>query len=206
MLVPAAAFFTSAEAAARAGLQPSDRIPAGRIEVVSLEPATSGAEERELVLSLDGGKTFPLRLTGEIGPGDREASWRVPALPTEHAVLALREGDGGFEEEIVAVSAEFSIVPDAGVPAEDIRFREGEWKTREADTARPGLPSSAFGSAERRYGTLPDDARASLARPSRALLAIPSVVSVPGRLPAHVPLPGGPFPVPLRSPFLPLRE
>jgi len=67
------------------------RLAAGRVEVLALGPATAGAEERELVLSLDGGRSFPIRLTGEIGPGDGVVSWRVPALPAEHVVLALRE-------------------------------------------------------------------------------------------------------------------
>jgi len=81
----------SAAAAPLRGPAAVDRIPTGRVEVLALGPATAGAEERELVLSLDGGRSFPIRLTGEIGPGDGVVSWRVPALPAEHVVLALRE-------------------------------------------------------------------------------------------------------------------
>jgi hypothetical protein len=176
------------------------------VEVVALEPAAAGVEERELVLSLDGGRTFPVRLTGEIEPDDRAASWRVPALPTEHAVLALREGGGGLEEEIVAVSAQFVIVAGSNVSAEKLWFRDGEWRTREADTGHRGLPSPAFGSTGPERWTPLDDARPSLGRPVRALLAGREALAVPERVPTFAPLPGGLPPVPRFSSFLPLRE
>ena len=86
----------------------------------------------ELVLSLDGGETFPLRLTGELQRGTRRVAWRVPALPTERAALALRTGDEDGDERIVLVSGTFAIVGDPSAAPEDIRYAEGEWRTREA--------------------------------------------------------------------------
>jgi len=206
ILFPVATCATSAFAAVLSGPGASDRIPAGRVEVVALEPAGAGVEERELVLSLDGGKTFPLRLTGDLDPGDRETSWRVPALPTEHAVLALREGGDGFEEEIVAVSAEFVIVPGPGVPAEELRFRDGEWKTREADAGHSDLPSPAFGTAGSGRWTPLEDSRAAFEEPVRSLPADPEALAVPGRGPKLEASPGASATRSRVSLFLPLRE
>jgi hypothetical protein len=176
------------------------------VEVVALEPARAGVEERELILSLDGGKTFPLRLTGEIGPGDRATSWRVPALPTEHAVLALREGGDGIEEGIVAVSAEFVIVPGPGVPAEELRFRDGEWKTREADAGYPGLPSPAFGTAGPGRWTPLENSHAAFEEPVRALPADPETLAAAGRGPTPEAGSGASATRARVSLFLPLRE
>ncbi|HQR44440.1 MAG TPA: hypothetical protein PLB02_02795 [Thermoanaerobaculia bacterium] len=196
----------TAGAASLPGPAPLDRIPAGRVEIVALEPARSGVKERELVLSLDGGKSFPVRLTGEIGPADRAARWRVPALPTEHAVLALREGDDGAEEEIVAASAEFVILPSPGAPVEELRLRDGEWTTREADAGQRGLPPPSFGdSGPERWKPL-DDAFDALDEPVRALVADPEALPGPahGRVPALT-ADGSP-PVRRVPSFLPLRE
>lgn len=92
----------------------------------------SDVKEMELVLSLDGGVTYPLRLTGELDPRTRHVGWRVPALPTKKAVLALRAGDDEGDEQIVLRSAVFTIQDDPSAPLEDIRFAHGEWRTREA--------------------------------------------------------------------------
>ena len=182
------------------------RIRAGSTETVLLCVAAPGVDERELVLSLDGGKTFPLRLTGDIGPGDLAAGWRVPALPTEHAVLALREGGDGFEEEIVAVSAEFVIVLGPGVPAEELRFQDGEWKTREADAGHSDLPSPAFGTAGSGRWTPLEDSRAAFEEPVRSLPADPEALAVPGRGPKLEASPGASATRSRVSLFLPLRE
>ncbi len=206
ILFPVAVCAASADAVGLSGPRASERIPAGHVEVVALAPAKAGVEERELVLSLDGGRTFPVRLTGEIEPDDCAASWRVPALPTEHAVLALREGGGGFEEEIVAVSAEFVIVAGSDVSAEELWFEDGEWKTREADTGHRGLPPPHFGSAgPERWAPL-DDTRAFLEMPVRARLAGKQDIAAPGRGAMLEARPGGSPPVLRLSSFLPLRE
>ena len=110
------------------------RLPSGRHALATFElpRGLSRVDEMELVLSLDGGETFPLRLTGELEPGTRRVAWRVPALPTERAALALRTGDEDGDERIVLVSGAFAIVGDPSAAPEDIRFAEGEWRTREA--------------------------------------------------------------------------
>jgi hypothetical protein len=98
----------------------------------------------ELVLSLDGGVTFPIRITKDLAPDTRSLVLTVPSLPARHARLALRAGDGGEpgEEEILFLSDEFSIGADAGQPLEPALFVRGEWRTREALAERgsPALP------------------------------------------------------------------
>lgn len=206
LLLPSAAWASAGLAAALSGPAALEKISAGRVEIVSLEPAARGVEERELVLSLDGGKTFPLRLTGEIGPGDREAWWRVPALPTAHAVLALREGREGSEEEIVAVSAEFAILADPGLPAEEFCFRDGEWKTREADAGHPGLPAPSMGEAGPDRCEPLDALSDAFEAPVRALSASPSAGDDPAGSRDLATPAAGPPPVPSVPLFLPRRE
>jgi len=182
------------------------RLVAGSLETARLEPALSGAEERELVLSLDGGRSFPVRLTAEIDPADRETTWRVPALPTAHAVLALREGGEGLEERIVATSAEFAIVPDPAAPVEILRFERGEWWTREADEKGPDLPASSLGeAAPDRWKPLGDSLEA-LEGPARHVIERPAITPCPADRAASLPMPQR---LPARSGlsrFLPLRE
>jgi hypothetical protein len=123
-------------------------------------------DEMELILSLDGGRTFPLRLTRDLSPGSGRVTWRVPALPAGKARLALR---GGSDEEpdlesIAAVSDAFEIVPRAGLDLEQLFQFRGEWRTRESATS----PSSPV--ADALCGDAADQMRSA---PSRELAAEP---------------------------------
>ena len=89
-------------------------------------------EEMEVLLSLDGGETFPLRVTREMSEGTREVTWRVPNLPTTRARLALRVGHGEGSEVIRSVSEEFTILAADTEPLEKIRKFRGEWRAGEA--------------------------------------------------------------------------
>jgi hypothetical protein len=202
----AAAMAPVGRAAPSFGPDASRSVSAGRLLAVALEQAAPGVEERELVLSLDGGRTFAVRLTGEIRPGDLRAVWRVPGLPTDHAVLGLRQGTEGSEEEIAARSAEFTILPGPGLAPETLRFREGEWKTREADPGRDSLPDPSLrGAAPARCGPLSTRSHA-FEEPARALQAA-GEIRAPDRDEAAAPAaPGGPPQVSPPSLFLPLRE
>ena len=74
----------------------------------------------ELVLSLDGGQTFPLCVSRDLPPGASHAVWTTPDLSASRAVLGVRTGGRGREERVVAVSAPFEIVapePKASPPA-----------------------------------------------------------------------------------------
>jgi hypothetical protein len=93
-----------------------------------------GFDEMELVLSLDGGRTFPIRVTRDLSPATRALSWSVPALPSSRARLALRVGDFGepADEEILLLSEEFAIETGPVSRFEPTLFVRGEWRTLDA--------------------------------------------------------------------------
>ncbi len=76
-----------------------------------------GAEEWEAFLSLDGGATYPLRITPHLDQDLRRFSWQVPPVPTADARLLLRFGDER-RETMVELPQRFSIAasPVAAAP------------------------------------------------------------------------------------------
>ena len=84
------------------------------VEVRWSAPCGGAASEAEIVLSLDGGRTFPVRITPEMSPCAGRFRWRVPDLESSRARLALRTGSGeeSDDERLTLVSEEFSIVAD----------------------------------------------------------------------------------------------
>ena len=75
-------------------------------------------DEAELVLSLDGGRTFPIRVSAELPPGATAYHWRVPSLASRSARLALRVGAAHERgrERLVRISGEFAIAAGAAEP------------------------------------------------------------------------------------------
>jgi hypothetical protein len=108
-------------------------------------PTDENVREMELVLSLDGGRTFGVRVTGEVEPDVSELDWRVPSLATGNARLALRVGSGTRESErIVVISDEFEIQSEPDEPEEPVLQVEMERRTREALTVRKeALPAAS---------------------------------------------------------------
>jgi len=188
--------------------------PAGLVSVAGPDRLTPGSElavtwtiarhdrdrdEMELVLSLDGGRSFPIRVTGRISPDAPGVTWRVPALPTERAVLALRAGDDEAPdaEDVVAVSETFAIASPRSHEAEELYAVDDEWRTREALDGAPVRPLPRDIESEGEDGQLtpknPDDddeetppARGEF-RPSRdgaSLPVSPDNVFAPGPTPA----------------------
>jgi hypothetical protein len=188
------------------------RLEAGAMVSVSWTPGVAGrddADEMELVMSLDGGRSFPLRVTRTLSPDARSFFWRVPALPTENARLALRSGREGEKdsETIRILSGGFAIDADAASSLEEIFRAGGEWRTREAlesvpDRPEPGafrLPEeeirTTFGSERpAEPPTSPQPARERGRRHPRALVANPAAE------PESVP------PDSRRLPLIPLRQ
>lgn len=82
-------------------------------------------EELELVLSLDGGRTYPVRVSPELEAREGGYRWRVPDLPAARARLMLRLG-GEAGERAGALSREFRIVHAEGVPRPELGFHEGQ--------------------------------------------------------------------------------
>jgi hypothetical protein len=112
---------------------PASSLRAGETTTLRFRVAEEDADidEMEVLLSLDGGKTFSLRVTKEMSAGTHELRWRVPNLPTTTARIALRVG-GEDGEVIRDVSGEFTIVGDATEPLEEVRPYRGEWRAGEA--------------------------------------------------------------------------
>jgi hypothetical protein len=132
----------SAEPGAFASSPAGTRVRAGDVVPVSwsLSAAeTAERDEMELVLSLDDGATFPIRVVARLTPADSRVSWRVPALPTAHARLALRAGEDAAvdTEEIVAVSGAFAITASRFESLERLYAVADEWRTRDALEGAP---------------------------------------------------------------------
>ena len=164
-------------------------------------------DEMELVLSLDGGRTFPVRVTRNLSPGTRSFAWRVPTLPTAHAQLALRTGEDG-DEEIELVGDEFSIEIGPGAPLEPTTRVAGEWRTRDAlddDSEHPlSLPASLAG-APGSIGRIPQIPAVLTPKPPQAAVAGPrhhgrveAATSPPAR-PIGPTLPRTPSAAPIRA-------
>jgi len=114
-----------------ADVRPGEALQAGQTTTLRFA-AGEETEEMEVLLSLDGGRTFQLRITREMSEGTHQLRWRVPNLPTAHARLALRARDAEDREVIRAVSEEFAILPADAEPLETVRGFRGEWRAGEA--------------------------------------------------------------------------
>lgn len=205
-------------ASASRGEIPAFRTPSAGVPLLSgttvtvewsprADPA-DGIVEMELLLSLDGGRSFDLRVTGEIEPDSTHILWRVPELPARHARLALRTGNGSRDSErIRAVSEEFEIRRDPQAPPEPFFRLDGEWRTRDAlDLPQSGPsplgtigPERAFfaGDAPEPAGTAPRTDPLEALRPASRGAAVSAGEPTPARfIPSAVP----------RLAPLPLRE
>jgi len=89
---------------------------AGSLATIAWEDPPANAEEWEAFLSLDGGKTYPLRITPHLNLAIRRFSFLVPPFPTRDARLLLRFGDERREVEMEAAQR-FAIVPGAAFEA-----------------------------------------------------------------------------------------
>lgn len=122
-------------------LAPQDgaELAAGSTAVVQWDEAPAGAEEWEAFLSLDGGRTYPLRVTPHLDLSIRRFAFQVPPLPTRSARVLLRFGDERREVE-VETPQRFSILaggPSAWDPAQRVALSRGE-------KARPGQEGVVF--------------------------------------------------------------
>ena len=150
----------------------------------SADSVIAAAPETELVLSLDGGVSFPIRLTRDLDPAIGSVQFRVPRLETRHARLAMRIGSNDAERgEIIAIiGSEFVIEPDPETTLEPLVSLRGEWRTREAldesASAFPAEPSLAGDSTRFSALALPVD----LDGPPPALLVTRALPAAPERI------------------------
>lgn len=96
----------------------------------------AGFEEWEVFLSVDGGASYPIRITPHLDADLRQVLWEVPDLPTHDARLLLRVGDESSE---TAFELPQRFIIEAGVTAapssatSQVAFHRGE-------SALPGHP------------------------------------------------------------------
>ena len=167
----------------------------------------SDADETELVLSLDGGITFPIRATRSLAACAASYAWRVPDVGTANARLGLRQGRKGRPdtERIVLTSDRFTIVPTGDPHAADLTRGAIEWWTDQAlfdvgaedwlggslgrpPTCRAGAASESDADAPGPESALSPHSERERLRTSTASTRGPSPSSFAPRLPAPVPL------------------
>jgi hypothetical protein len=89
---------------------PGSELPAGSLAVVEWEDPPQEAEEWEAFLSLDGGRSYPIRITPHLDAGIRRFSFQLPPFPTRDARVLLRFGDERREVEFETAQG-FAITP-----------------------------------------------------------------------------------------------
>lgn len=135
------------------------------------------AEEFELIISLDDGRQYDVRVSPELVAGVCRFAWTVPNLPVRKARLRLRARVGGHEV-CGPEGTPFSIIENPVRPCERWTFRNGEWweDRHGKPLAVPGLGSHDHDATFRATGMCPP-----LDQPVRGALELPPVSS---RMPA----------------------
>lgn len=107
----------------------------------------SRIEEWEAFLSLDGGRTYPFRVTPHLTAADSRVLFRVPQVESGEARLLLRFGDER-EEHSVDVPSRFSILAAGSVPAK----LPVEAAVGRGESARPDEPGTLYWVEGDRFG------------------------------------------------------
>jgi hypothetical protein len=111
----------------------------------------AGATEWEAFLSVDGGRTFTVRLTPHLDLGLRRFTFRVPDLPSAAVRLLLRFGDERAERA-VRLPANLRIVRAPAAPPVATPFA-AEPGLAPGEPALPGAPGVLFWVEGRRDGS-----------------------------------------------------
>jgi hypothetical protein len=118
---------------------PGAELAAGSLATLEWEESGGGLGEHvvewEAFLSLDGGRTWPLRLTPHLEIGLRRFSFRVPPFPSSDARLLLRFGD---EREEVDVDVPGSLTISAGENRGVLDPLPPSRRLSRGEAARPG--------------------------------------------------------------------
>jgi len=123
-------------------------VRAGQVLTLRWSGGERAVEELELQLSLDGGRTFPVRVSPELDPRAGEFAWRVPNLATGEARLRLRFSRGGREISGDPTAA-FRIERAAALEVERDPVHEGMWWTGEREPDVPGAGAALDQPSER---------------------------------------------------------
>lgn len=98
-------------------------------------------EEWEAFLSLDGGATYPIRLTPHLDEDIRRFRWQVPPLPTRQASLLLRFGDERIETGVLMPQRFTIVAPASGLVSSWTSLSLFARRAPGAgESARPGEP------------------------------------------------------------------
>jgi len=76
-----------------------DRVAPGQEIVLRWSDLPPAVEEVEILLSLDGGRSFPIRVSPELDVKESAFRWRVPGVGAAQAILRLRLGTAQRELE-----------------------------------------------------------------------------------------------------------
>jgi len=87
---------------------PGTSVAPGRAARIEIGGAPSGAEEWEAFVSVDGGRTYPLRATPHLPISEPAFDWVVPALAPGALRVKVRFGVAGAEKESLLAES-FSI-------------------------------------------------------------------------------------------------
>jgi hypothetical protein len=145
--------------------QPAERssLREGEIVEIRWSGVPGNADEIELLLSIDGGHHFSLRLTDELNFGSRSFLWRVPGLLTDSASLAIRAGVHG-REIMSAPGPLFRLTRDPSKASFPLRWKAGEIWVDSSDpvetTGRSTPSPSGLSTRPERITSVPDDSDA----------------------------------------------
>ena len=178
----------------------------GQVRSVDIGVPPPGAEEWEAFLSVDGGRTFPVRITPHLPIAESSFAWTVPALPTPAARIRFRFGVGGVEHERAspdrfAIGLAPGATPvwgteaspgNAPAPGEEdtlvwVERRAGRTVVMAGGSARGMAPESRWNASVRAWRAIPRQRGAQAPFPAAARRPVseprpsPSPVSPPTR-------------------------
>lgn len=119
-------------------------LAAGEPAVLSWQPLDGFGElgeldEWEAFLSLDGGGTYPLRVTPQLDLDLRRVLWRVPNLASDDARLLLHLGGRAADGERFEIAVELPHTLRIAPPSSR-RLVPPRWVLERGQAARPGEP------------------------------------------------------------------
>ena len=182
---------------------PGAEIRAGQTVELSWSELPAGVEEMEILLSLDDGRHYSIRVSPELDAHERRYLWRVPNLPAARARLRMRLGTTSAEIETGPTSP-FRIAGASEASPTQPLFHEGTFWT--------GLEPPGTGVTD--PDVLSPVNHLDAASPGTAVAAAPPrtphpVATLSSPAPDHVAAddsaPPCPAPHPTRPPFSPLR-
>ena len=180
-----------------------DEVIAGRAVELTWRPLGRVAKELEIVLSIDDGKHYDIRVTHELAGDASSYVWHVPNIGVERVRVRLRARISGREVNGPA-SQPFRLVVNPVAPPGRWSFRAGEWWEDAAGEpfTMPSLATPGSGPSFR-DGRAP----ATASGPERApVLATPTrSASVVHSRPCTYPLAAAPADLSIPG-YLPLRE